>query len=92
MTQYYARISRENLPVPLKLESIIISYPLWIGLKYGDSFEHWLVMYLLKYWFRIIFNQKKLRTAALSKSDDLRSHSKCFSIVLFEEFITGSLN
>ncbi len=31
----------------------------------GDSFEHWLVMYLLKYWFRIIFNQKKLRTAAL---------------------------
>ncbi len=25
----------------------------------GDSFEHWLVMYLLKYWFRIIFQQKK---------------------------------
>ncbi len=24
-------------------------------------------MYLLKYWLRIIFNQKKLRTAALNK-------------------------
>ncbi len=24
-------------------------------------------MYFLKYWFRIIFNQKKLRTAALNK-------------------------
>ncbi len=35
-------------------------------LKQGDSFEHWLVMYLLRNWFRIIFNQKELRTAALS--------------------------
>ncbi len=59
MTQCHARISRENLPVPLKLENIIIRLPLWIGLKYGDSFEHWLVMYFLKYWFGIIFNQKK---------------------------------
>ncbi len=69
MTQCHARISRENLPVPLKLENIIIRLPLWIGLKYGDSFEHWLVMYFLKYWFGIIFNQKKLRTAALNFTD-----------------------
>ncbi len=47
MTQCHARISHENLPVPLKLENIIISYK-WIGLKAGESFEHWLVMYLLK--------------------------------------------
>ncbi len=67
MTQQHARISRKNLPVPLKLENIIVSLPLWIGLKQGDSFEHWLVTYLLKYWFWIIFNQKKLRTAALTK-------------------------
>ncbi len=33
MAQYHAQISQENLPVPLKLENIIISLPLWIGLK-----------------------------------------------------------
>ncbi len=33
MTQFHARISHENLPVPLKLENIIISLPLWIGLS-----------------------------------------------------------
>ncbi len=27
-------------------------------------------MYFLKYWFRIIFNQKKLRTAALIEQID----------------------
>ncbi len=32
----------------------------------GDSFEHWLVMYLPKYRFGIFFYRKKLRTAALS--------------------------
>ncbi len=37
----------------------------------GDSFEHWLVMYFLKYWFRIIFNPKKLRTAAFKKIESL---------------------
>ncbi len=58
MTQCYARIFNENLPLPLKLENIIIRLLLWIGLKEGESFEHWLVMYLLKYWFRIIFNPK----------------------------------
>ncbi len=33
MTQQHARISHENLLVPLKLENIIISLLLWIGLK-----------------------------------------------------------
>ncbi len=60
MTQCHARISCENLPVPLKLENIVISQTLRIRLKEGDSFEHWLVMYLLKYWFPVIFYQKKL--------------------------------
>ncbi len=32
----------------------------------GDSFEHWLVMYLPKYRFGIFFYRKKLRTATLS--------------------------
>ncbi len=68
MTQQHARISRGNLPVPLKLQNIIIRLPLWIGLKKGDSFEHWLVMYFLKYWFRIIFDQKKLWIADLTSN------------------------
>ncbi len=28
-------------------------------------------MYLLKYWFRIVFNQKKLQTAAKKKNETL---------------------
>ncbi len=40
MTQCHTQISHENLPVQLKLENIIINLPLWIGLKWGDSFEH----------------------------------------------------
>ncbi len=32
-----------------------------------DSFEHWLVMYLLKYRFLIIFNQKKVTDCTLNK-------------------------
>ncbi len=31
MKQQFARISRKNLPVPLKLEKIITSLLLWIG-------------------------------------------------------------
>ncbi len=44
MMQQHAQISRENLPAPLKWENIIISLPLWIGLKLSDSFEHWQIM------------------------------------------------
>ncbi len=33
MTQQHARISHENLPIPLKLENIIISLLLGIELK-----------------------------------------------------------
>ncbi len=46
MMWQHAQITHENLLIPLKLQNIIISIPLWIGLKQGYSFEHWLVMYL----------------------------------------------
>ncbi len=65
MTQQHAQISHKFLPVPLKWENIIISYPLWIELKQGDSFEHCLIIYLLKYW--LFLTKKKLCTAALNK-------------------------
>jgi len=31
------------------IKNIITSLPLWIKLMQADSFEHWLVMYFLKY-------------------------------------------
>ncbi len=59
-------------------------------MKYGDSFEHWLVMYSLKYWFRIIFNHKKLQTAALyfplfTKPKLKSTHANCI-IERFSDF------
>ncbi len=47
MTQQHARISCENLPVLLKLENMFISLLLSIGLKEGDSFEHYVLAQIL---------------------------------------------
>jgi len=33
------------------IKNMITSLPLWIELRQADSFEHWLVMYFLKYVF-----------------------------------------
>jgi len=50
MMQRHARISCRNPSVPLKLTVL--------NRAKADSFEHWLVIYLLKNVFLIIFNPK----------------------------------
>ncbi len=60
MMQCHARISHENLPITQIRKHY---YKLTVV---NRLFEHRVVMYLLKYWFQIIFNPKKLRTAALN--------------------------
>jgi len=66
MKQRHAQISSGNPPVSLELKNIVTSLLFWIKLIKQIVFEHWLVMYLLKCLFWIIFNPKKLRTGALS--------------------------
>jgi len=51
------------------IKIIITSSPLKIELRQAESFQHWLVMYFLKYVFWIIFNPKKVTACSFKLSN-----------------------
>jgi len=55
MTQRHARWIPRKSTSTTGIKNIITSLPFWIELRQADSFEHWLLMYLFRNLFWIIF-------------------------------------